>query len=418
MLLFDSDNVFVELDEDRLRICLRSELTGEEFRILHKVVSFALSVYTQKKGGSSWGRTNFNDSCSYFFVKCGTVSGLIFLVRNLKELTFDLQTGRVVSKPNYLARASELLTSSGFGAGSLPGINEIKDGRIEFVEEVYGYGGWKIYKAILHIDRAELEYRIEGDRPTRPRSKLFVVRDVNKGGERYILFKGALHPFGDRVYYNLVRGEIRYENDYCNKVAEFWKRVRESGVKILGEKVQLKVMDMLKFKSVEEVLKWYRGRINGLEARLKNNEKVEKKYVELATKCHLEVGDCLLVVLPTNYKYLVFIHGDECSVVKTDKKDWIKRKRELKMILYRLLENKVHEAIVVAGRVGRKLDDGEAGEILAKEIDKLRKNQYTTYLLIRGKLCVGWRPETKKLADILLSQLPMKMRGRILASLV
>lgn len=425
MLLYDSGKAFVKLDGDILQIRLKDELTATEFEILCDIVSLALREYSQKI--NVWRRRvhSYASECCYFFIKNTgeDTAGIIFLSKELKglNLTFDLRTGRIVSKPEFLARASELLVSR-FGNCNLPRSFEIKDGIIEFTERYFSYDDRKVYRAIFHVDRAELEYRIEGGAQTTPVSSIYVVRDVVRNGKKYLLFKDTLYPF-NTVYYNILSDEIRYDDGYGNKVAEFWKKVRKSGMRILRDYIQLRAVDMLKTKSVDEVLEWYRKQHDRVREILEKNEEVRKLYEKLVTDCYLEIEGCFLAVLPTDYKTLVFIHDGKCDVLTSEgegeSRDWVERRRDMYKVLRRLLDGKILDAVRVAEESGAvKLDEKAAGDLLAEELQKVRQGIYVVYTLKDGKLHWGWGPRHKSLPDVLLPKLPLKIKSAVFAALV
>ncbi len=458
MLLYDSGKAFVKLDGDVLQVEVKGELDENEFKRLFGVVEFALDIY----GGGPYGpynsralrcirRCNHHKSCAYFSVKnvnSGAV-GIIFLSSDLKLLKIDLKTCSIESNPEYLANASRLLASR-FGHCVLPEVVRAENGVIEFEDFHFSYSCSKKYRAILHADSADsgernekdgkgegkgkgegegeggIEYRIEvkGTPTATTPPEIFAVKDVIRNGETFLLFKEALHPFGT-VFYDLQTDEIRYdrENGYGNKVAEFWRKVRKSEMKILGDDMQLKVLKALETKSVDDVLEWYKKQHNRLYEALEKNEEVRRLYVRLATECVIETGGCTLAVLPTTYTTLVFIRNGKCDVLTLKKaaggKGWVKRKREVYKVLRRLMKARVDEAVEAAEESGAvRLDEGEAGELLASEFRSIREGKYYAYVTDGGRMYTGWDPGLKKLPEVLLPRLPPAVRHAILAALL
>lgn len=437
MFLYDTGKAFVKLDGDTIEIKGR-ELSNEEFRTLYDAVGFALSllpVYISRDLVMPYPPDSPECSCCYFLVrskglgkvgKAGKADkpgnlrtvGAIFLTNSMEfSLSLNLATGEIKSEPQFLAKASRLLVS-GFGDElGLPNISGVnaEEGSIEFHEFHGGFYSSRQYVAILHTRTGELEYPFgtpeKHDKDSRaPGSAIFRVRDVVRNGKPYLLFKEALHPYG-RVYYNLKTGEIRYDGGYGNRVAEFWRKVRGAGLRVLGDDVQLKVMEMLKAKSVEEAFGWYRKLHERMLGTLEKNEQIRRLYEELVTRCILELNGCTLAVLPSSYTTILFLHDGECDVLTLEKaaggKSWVKRKRDVYKVLRRLLDGNVGEAILAAEESGAlKLDEGAAGKLLAEEFRKIRKRNYSEY------------SELKSLPDRLLQKLPSGMRASVLAGLI
>ncbi|ADC64708.1 hypothetical protein Ferp_0534 [Ferroglobus placidus DSM 10642] len=415
MLIYETDSMAVRQTGDILEIEIRRELDGGEFRQLCEAVDLASGLdFIKLRYGSS--ETGYILSVENRRTKS---AGVILIPNSPVRMTVNLKTVEVESDPEIYGRFTMLIKKFGNYRLPLPDAIRVEDaGRIVFREYHGPLFDAKLYEAVLDVENGEIEYRIQGSGKAQPPlSPLYVVKDTTRKGKRYLVFKDALHPF-DTVYYSILRDEIRYENDYGNRVAEFWRRVRDAGFKLLGADMQEKVLEKLKTESIDDVLEWYKKQHDKMHATLKRNEEVRELFERLITDCYLETSSCTVAVLPTDYRTMLLIHGSECEVlVKEYADDWTKR-RDTYKVLRRIMDGRVEDAVREAESCAVKLDSMAAGERLVEEFKRIRKGRYTVYFIHDGRMMHGWDDRHKKLPDLLLPKLPMSIRQAVLAAML